>query len=287
MTTSIVEAVQQLEELDMTQESGPSAPHPATPPDESSLQDATVGNPISHGQIIDIWRRLKAEGHQNHSLEGLLRGATIYVPPPPPKPEPSEEYKQLMARLRRDEEERSYERMLKASSTRETFAQRFPTAPMSMADSFAEANRPSRQSDWGEDQISHGEVQKQVTLIVNFLVSIAGCAAAIWMVARWWSTTARLFLTLGGSIVVAIAEVAVYQAYSWRMAEGDKKQRDMKEVRQIVKTWVIGDDENKGEGEGQDDDVGQAAEEGKEPVLLQPKDGGNDSTLRKRIAAPT
>jgi TMEM199 family protein len=179
-----------------------------------------------------------------------------------------------MARLRREEEERSYERMLKAPPVRETFAQRFPTAPvarMTLADSFAEANKPNRKSDLGEDDISHGEIQKQVTLVVNFLVSIAGCAAAFWICAQWWSTTARLFLTLFGTIVVAVCEVAVYSAYSWRMEEGDKKQRNMKEVKEVVQTWVIGEDEK--------------SKEGYEPLLIQPEEPDAVQGMRKRTVA--
>lgn len=180
-----------------------------------------------------------------------------------------------MARLRREEEERSYERMLSGQPTRETFAQRFPMAPMTIADSFAEANRPTRQSDMGEEQISHGEIQKQVTLIANFLVSIAGCAAAFWICAQWWSTTARLFVTLFGTIVVAVCEVAVYSAYSWRMEEGDRKQRSVKEVKEIVQTWVVGD--------------GEDQKEGYEPQLIQPKDHDPNigPGLRKRAAGST
>jgi hypothetical protein len=185
----------------------------------------------------------------------------------------SSEYKALMARLRHQEEQRNYERMLKPLPNRDTFSQRFPMAPMNQADSYAEANKPFRQSDMGEDGIDHGEIQKQVSLIVNFLISIMGCAAAIWIAAQWWSTTARLFLTLGGSIVVAIAEVAVYSAYSWRMAEGDKKQQKTKEVRKIVKTWVVGDDAN--------------AKEGREPLLVAPIHHDMDTSLRKRVVVPT
>lgn len=188
-----------------------------------------------------------------------------------------------MARLRREEEERSYERMLKAPTTRETFAQRFPAAPapMSLADSFAEANKPTRAADLGSDEITHGEIQKQVTLIINFLISIVGCAAAIWMVSRWWGTTARLLLTLTGSIVVAICEVVVYNAYSWRMEEGERKQREAREVREVVQTWVVGDQEPE--------------KPGYEPVLIPPKehdadtdaDANADANLRRRTVAPT
>lgn len=57
---------------------------------EPSLRDPAVGNPISHGQILDLWKTLSTgHGHQaSPSLEQLLRGSRVYSPPPPPKPEP-------------------------------------------------------------------------------------------------------------------------------------------------------------------------------------------------------
>ncbi|KAI0845925.1 endoplasmic reticulum-based factor for assembly of V-ATPase-domain-containing protein [Daldinia vernicosa] len=237
MTPSIVEAI--------NQSFKPGFDDIAMSNDEPLLKDPSVGNPISHGQIIDIWKRLKDENDNTTRLEQLLRGATVYAPPPPPKPEPTEEYKALMARLRHEEEERSYERMLKKAPPRESFARRFPSDPM--AHSFAEVNRPFRASDIGED-IEHGDIQKQITLVINFLVSIFGCGVALWLAARWWGVPARLFLSLGGSIIVAIAEVAVYSAYTWRMAEGEKQQKKMKEVKKIVQTWVVGEDDNVKEG---------------------------------------
>ncbi|KAI3318996.1 endoplasmic reticulum-based factor for assembly of V-ATPase-domain-containing protein [Xylariaceae sp. AK1471] len=210
---------------------------------EPCLKDLAVGNPISHGQIIDTWTILKAKGHAEFKLEKMLRGATIYVPPPPPKPKPTDEYKALMARLRREEEERSYERMLSKAPSRESFAERFPLAPM--AHSFAEVNKPSKISDIGADDIEYGDVQKQMTLIINFLVSVFGCGVALWKAAQWWPVSTRLFLSLGGALVVAITEVAVYSAYTWRMSQGEKKVTKMKETREIVKTWVVGEEDDK------------------------------------------
>ena len=149
-----------------------------------------------------------------------------------------------MARLRREEEERSYERMTQKAPTREPFAQRYPGpagAAAPMAREFAAVNRPSTEADVGGDFVAeYGDVQKQVTLILNFLVSIVGSGVALWLAARWWSTPARLFLSLGGSLVVAVAEVAVYSAYSWRMAEGERKEGEKKEVREVARTWVVG-----------------------------------------------
>lgn len=149
-----------------------------------------------------------------------------------------------MARLRRDEEERSYARMTEKLQTGRGGG--MASATTAGFDRFAEANRPTNAADMGDDSIELGDVQRQMTLLLNFLISIAGCAVALWLAARWWSTPARLFLSMGGALVVGIAEVAVYSAYTWRMAEGNRKEENKKEVRRVVKTWVVGEEEKKG-----------------------------------------
>ncbi|GAW17800.1 hypothetical protein ANO14919_072670 [Xylariales sp. No.14919] len=235
---------------------------------EPCMKDPAVGKPISHGQILNTLKALKASGHVGFRLEQMLRGSSLYIPPPPPKPEPTDEYKALMAKLRYEEEERSYERMLRKAPPRESFAERFPLAPM--AHSFAEVNKPSKASDIEGNDIEFGDVQKQMTLIINFLVSVFGCGVALWKLARWWPVSTRLFLSLGGAIVVAITEVAVYSAYTWRMSQGEKQQSKMKEVREIVKTWVVGEEDDKAHL--------------KEPTLLVEDDSHElGSTLRRRI----
>ncbi|KAF5666903.1 vacuolar er assembly vma12 [Fusarium circinatum] len=243
MTSSILEALSlveatetpQIEDHDETEEQ---ESQQATR--EPTLDDPKLGNPISNGQIVDLWKQLKAQGSSNFSLEQLLRGASVYIPPPPPKPEPSPEHKALMARLRREEEARSYERMINPPPQHETFKDHFPSS----AASFAAANRPTSASDLGDDDMAMEEVHKQLTLIINFLVSIAGVAGTLWVTARWWSLPARMFLTMGGSILVAIAEVVVYNAYIWKMDQGRKKHGKVKEVREVVESWVLGKDED-------------------------------------------
>ncbi|KAI1210109.1 endoplasmic reticulum-based factor for assembly of V-ATPase-domain-containing protein [Annulohypoxylon truncatum] len=270
MTPSIVEALNRLgdtniDDIPSGNENSPNSKGYSEP----SLRDPELGRPISHGQIIDTWKCLKNKHDDATKLEELLRGAMVYIPPPPPKPEPTDEYKALMARLRHEEEERSYERMLKKAPPKESFARRFPDAPM--AHSFAEVNRPTKSSDLGDD-IENGDVQKQITLVINFLLSIFGAGAALWIAARWWSVPARLFLSLGGSIVVAIAEVTVYSAYTWRMAEGEKIQNKKREVKQIVQTWVIGEDDNDKKGHD-------------EPLTIDETEPATN--LRRRIKGPT
>ncbi|KAF4974455.1 hypothetical protein FZEAL_8626 [Fusarium zealandicum] len=251
MTPSIVEALAMLEP---SQEPQPGETHndenketetSSQNPPEPSLDDPQLGNPISHGQIVNLWKKLRVQGNSTYTLEQLLRGAFIYIPPPPPKPEPSPQYKALMARLRREEEARSYERMINPVHHAETFQSRFPYS----ASSFAEANKPTSAADIGDEDVSFTEVHRQVTLIINFLVSIAGVAATLWIAARWWSVTPRLFLTLGGSILVAIAEVVVYSGYMWRMDEARKKEGKVTEVKEVMESWVVGQDDDKQEEE--------------------------------------
>ncbi len=66
---------------------------------EPSLDQPVEGNPISHGQLIEISKKLKrikeeAEDHEAQDekvfchLDDLLRGSRIYVEPLKPKVEP-------------------------------------------------------------------------------------------------------------------------------------------------------------------------------------------------------
>jgi TMEM199 family protein len=61
--------------------------------DEPSLESPAAGNPISHGQLIEISRHLKSLGPRNTkdgkvlpiTLDELLRGCAIYTEPKPEK----------------------------------------------------------------------------------------------------------------------------------------------------------------------------------------------------------
>jgi hypothetical protein len=253
MTPSIVEGLQALDE-----HAGQGlATLPAQGDGQPSLENPAVGNPVSHSQIVGLWNTLKGTVPGEWSLEMLLKGSKVYVPPPPPKAEPvswivlkkqpgavmlisskSDEYKALMARLRREQEQREYERMTNPLPPMETFSQRYPNSA-SMAQGFAAVNRPSTEADMGDDDVTFSDVHRQLMLILNFVASILGVAATLWILARWWSTPARLFLTMGGSALVGIAEVAVYSGYVWHLGQAKKKDKTLKEVKQIVQSWAV------------------------------------------------
>ncbi|KAJ4347073.1 uncharacterized protein N0V89_011009 [Didymosphaeria variabile] len=233
-------------------------------PDDPALSDPKPGNPISHGQLIDLSRLLKkhaaqpftkdettkrredilhlgselseenTEGPIPATLDALLRNSTVYIPPPLPKKEPTPEYKALMARLRAEEEARDYNRMLNPDplAKTETFSQRFPNAaaPFSLSTPYDQVD---------EDELSYEEVHRQIILIINVLVSIVACAVFIWVAARHWSVPKRLGLSMGGSGAVAVAEVVVYSGYVRRIAEAKKKEKKKPEIKKIVQSWVI------------------------------------------------
>ncbi|KAK2591591.1 hypothetical protein QQS21_010720 [Conoideocrella luteorostrata] len=271
MTPSIVGALQQLDDLrqrdyDRPDTKARDCEERQKVDSEPELQEPAVGKPISHLQVLDLWKTLKTHDETLYSLEQLLSGSSVYSPPPPPRVEPSDEYKALMARLRHEEAQRAYERMVNPPPKIETFNDRFPTS----AQAFAQVNRPIHTSDLGDDDVTLNDVHRQVMLILNFLVSILGVAGTLWVLARWWSLPTRIFLTMGGSIVVAIAEVAVYSGYMWRMDQAKQKQKAAKEVKQVINTWVV-----------------EQEKEEEKMAVLQRREDDKDGLVRKRITAKT
>lgn len=142
-----------------------------------------------------------------------------------------------MARLREEEEARSYERMLNPPPKPETFAQRFSNSP------HVQLFPSPRKEE--EDEATYADVNRQLALIINVLVSIIACSFTIWMAARHWSVPSRLALSLSGSGVVAIAEVAIYSGYIRRVEEAKQREKKKIEQKEVFETWVIDGSEKK------------------------------------------
>ncbi len=58
------------------------------------------------------------------------------------------------------------ERMLDPSLATDKFSQRF-SATSSMAQAFAEVNRPTRDTDIGDDDVTYNDVHRQLMLILK------------------------------------------------------------------------------------------------------------------------
>ena len=142
-----------------------------------------------------------------------------------------------MARLRREEEDRIYERMTSPPFPTETFTQRFPNSAHNNLFNTSQTDAVE------DDEISYADINRQMALIINILISIVACSVALWLAARHWSTPSRLGLSMGGSGMIGIAEVVIYAGYLRRLKEAREKGKKEVELKEIVKTWVIGGDE--------------------------------------------
>lgn len=135
-----------------------------------------------------------------------------------------------MNRLRKEEEYRAYERMINPPLPAETFSQRFPNAMPALSP------MPGTEE---EDEVMYADVNRQLALIINVLVSIICCSVAIWIAARHWNTPQRLALSMTGSGVVAAAEIVIFSGYIKRVKEAKLAEARKVETKEIVETWVI------------------------------------------------
>lgn len=227
MTSAIVAAVKEYDKLEKDARELPKNN------EEPSLLEPGVGHPISHGQIIDISKALKTytsgDMVRTWTLNELLKGSEVYTPLRKPKVEQTTEYKELMARLRREEEARQYDRMTNADTTSSK-------ANFSLNPSIKSSTVHSSDHD---EEMTFADVNRQITLIINVLVTIIACGIAIWLVSSHWSAPMRLALSMGGSGLVAVAEVAIYAGYIRRLSEAKGKERKKKERKIIKDTWII------------------------------------------------
>lgn len=169
-----------------------------------------------------------------------------------------------MARLRREEEARAYERMIHPPVVSETFAQRFPVS--SSAQLFSTSN-PAEDDD---DSITYADINRQMALIINILVSIVACSVAIWLASSHWSTPKRLGLSMGGSGIIGIGELVIYAGYLRRLKEAREKGKKHVEIKEIIKTWVIGG--------------GEPKEHQEDLKKIMPKESGNKALRRRRAS---
>ena len=144
-----------------------------------------------------------------------------------------------MARLRREEEARAYERLINPPLPVESFSQRFPATHPELFPASTQAEIDQ------DDEITYADVNRQMALILNILVSIVACSVAIWLAASHWSTPKRLGLSMGGSLMIGVAEVVVYTGYLRRLKEARVKGKREVEIKEVIKTWVIGGHEEK------------------------------------------
>ena len=146
----------------------------------------------------------------------------------------------------------------------ETFAEKYPTS--SNAKLFSAASQGDIDE---EDEITYADINRQMALIINILISIVACSVAIWLAAKHWSTPKRLGLSMGGSGMIGVAEAVVYAGYLRRLKEAREKGKRKSEIKEVIKTWVIGGDE---------EELSRAT-----PKLVIPNKSQADSVRKRRV----
>ena len=147
-----------------------------------------------------------------------------------------------MARLRKEEEQRQYDNMLNPSPPIGSLSQRFPKAMSSHGP--AAGVGPFGTVPDEVDEMTYADVNRQMVLIINVLISIICCSVFIWIAARRWDVPQRLGLSMSGSGIVAVAEVGIYMAYIKRIKDAKETEGKIVEKKEIVETWVLDGTEN-------------------------------------------
>jgi TMEM199 family protein len=137
-----------------------------------------------------------------------------------------------MARLRASEEQRTYTLMLPT---------RPPSNPFSVLTSTP--TFLNTQEDGEANSIVHESSSRQVTVVVNILISIICTFFALFFAARSWSPPPRVALAIFGALGVGVAEVGVYWGYLNRLSEARKEEKALaaKEIKEVMEgeSWVI------------------------------------------------
>jgi hypothetical protein len=90
---------------------------------------------------------------------------------------------------------------------------------------------------------------RALAVVANVVLSLLACAYGVWRATRWWSVPSRTAAALVAALVVALAEVGVYAAYTLRVAEAERRERSRVEVRSVLARWKVGDGGGGGDGD--------------------------------------
>ncbi|KAL4926838.1 TMEM199/VMA12 family protein [Aspergillus undulatus] len=267
----------------------------AIPPhsrEELNLPDVKsqpLGNPISHDQIIRVSRYFRDTRSPSssckkandtgfdRSLDALLRGTKLYIPPPPPKPQPTPEYLAHKARLLAAAEADAYTRMLSPShpstSTSPTASNTNPnTSPFASNTSKLAALHDAHPSST-EDPNYTDPLTPSLVLNIFLSVLITGFSVywaltsfrtpevLVSLVSNMWTSSSsgrnqsgnssggggigasepvRVLLSLLAALGVGVAEVAMYAIYLGKIESAREKERKVKERKEVMSRAEVG-----------------------------------------------
>ncbi|PWY91007.1 hypothetical protein BO70DRAFT_329172 [Aspergillus heteromorphus CBS 117.55] len=278
-----------------------SSRHDLDLPDSLSLQD-----PISHAQLIALARYFRSssnsnETHSARSLNSLLRGTKVYIPPPPKKPEPTPEYLALKARLLAAAETDAYNRMITSAPSLLNPHNTSTANPIftSSTPTVSALHDPHNHTD--EKDTSYPDPLTP-SLVLNIFLSVLITGFSVYFALRsfrtpevlietvagvWRGRTAdrggrggegvseavKVLLSLGVAVGVGVAEVVIYAIYLGKVDEARRVERRVREKKVVVGSEGVGGGRTVG-GNGMDGE--------KEEIWGRGPNGGLRRRLRER-----
>ncbi|KLJ12334.1 hypothetical protein EMPG_12600 [Blastomyces silverae] len=258
---------------------------PSSTRDELSLPTPPASAAISHIQLIALSRHLisntpsadkskhlpngSTKRCESFTLNSLLKGTRVYVPPPPPKPEPTPEYLALKASLLAAEEAKKYNALLNPTSA-------FPssTSPSRIwgLNDHTTTNTytyPKAKHDNKNNDDNDPDDPLTPSLVLNILISILFTGfASYWALSNFRIPTfftftsasspsypgavssqpARVFISMLVALLVGVAEVGVYVLYLKKVELATGRERTIVERKVVI--GQVGDVDGKAGDEG-------------------------------------
>ncbi|GMG19758.1 unnamed protein product [Ambrosiozyma monospora] len=169
------------------------------------------------------------------SLFELLQGAVFYKPAKVTKPK-SKEYLKLMEKLRIQQQEREYQKLLKGTD---------PISQLRNGSGFNSVNANTDEYDTLTASQQSKQLKQQLTTIFNIFISVASVGYAVW----YWSGSSmrlndgvRILLCLFFSLLVLVAEVVMFGGYLKKIDDARIVERKKKEVKHVVETVTFSGD---------------------------------------------
>ncbi|RLV94747.1 Vacuolar ATPase assembly integral membrane protein VPH2 [Spathaspora sp. JA1] len=177
---------------------------------------------ITHTDLIEFYKLCKP----TDTLLDLIKLTKLSIPNKniTPIKAKTKEYLELMERLRLEEKEREYKRLINPSPEYET---------------LYDVNYNGGDEEQLTMSQMHKELKHQLTTIVNILISVGSVAYTIW----YWTESSwglpvsyRLLLSIFFGLLVLIAEVVVYLGYLNKIDDARVREKKKKEVKKVIKT---------------------------------------------------
>ncbi|KAF7585575.1 hypothetical protein BBP40_010634, partial [Aspergillus hancockii] len=209
------------------------------PPDRAGLnlpRDPSLNTPITHDQLIRLSRYFLTANtnvpKEDTTLNILLKGTNLYIPPPPAKPTPTPEYLALKARLQAAYEKDTYNAMTN-------------TTPANQPSPIFASSTPTlsalHDSNGNPDTDTEGDTLTP-SLVLNIFLSVVITGFSV-----YWALTSfpapelirrggngvseavRVLVSFGAAVAVGVAEVVIYAIYLGKVERARKKERGLRE----------------------------------------------------------